>query len=179
MEKISINLLPKEFTEEQIKRTKFYKIQKLSIFIILLLIFFSILTVSLRILQSGQHSTNKAVAEEAEQRVAVFANKQASLVILSDRLKVIKQYFGVSSKQVEMYNLINALLPQGLLINQISLGGGEVLISAITSDVQTIDRILNDLLDEGKNEKISKIAIESFNRGRDGIYRINFKIATK
>ena len=54
METISINLLPKEFTAEEIKQGKFYKIQAVGISVILLMVFLSVLTISLRIFQSSK-----------------------------------------------------------------------------------------------------------------------------
>lgn len=181
MERISINLLPQEFISEQIQKTRFYKIQSAGIFVILTMIFLSILVVSLRVLQSSQLNTAGAKASEAEQRVTNLAARQSSLIFLKDRLLSIGQSIGVSSKQAGMYALINELLPQPLSVNQISIGvGGEVLFSATTSNLESIDQLIEDLLDKERNEdKISSVAIEALNRGRDGIYRISFKIVAK
>ena len=61
MGKLSINLLPVEFTAEEVKRAKFYKIQTLGVGIILFMIFLASITVSLRILQS--HNINLVQAK--------------------------------------------------------------------------------------------------------------------
>ena len=50
--KIAINLLPIEFTEQEVKRAKFIKIQTIGVFVILLMVFLSSLSVALVILQS-------------------------------------------------------------------------------------------------------------------------------
>lgn len=172
MEKISINLLPQEFISEQIKKGKFYKIQAIGVTIVLLMIFLSILTVSLRVLQSGRLNAAKARADEVEKKVSTLAPKQAQLVLLKNRLQAIEGQIGISSKQAEMYNLIRNLLPANLLVNQISVGeGGAVLISALTTNAQDIDRLVEDLSD-------FNVVIDSFNRGRDGIFRVSFKVET-
>lgn len=181
MEKISINLLPQEFIAEQIQKTRFYKIQSAGIFVVLAMIFLSILVVSLRVLQSNQLNTAGAKASEVEQRVTNLSERQSSLIFLKDRLQSIGQYIGVSSKQAVMYDLISELLPQPLSVNQISIGGGgEVLFSATAPSLESIDQLIEDLLDKERNEdKISSVAIDALNRGRDGIYRVSFKIIAK
>lgn len=172
MEKISINLLPQEFISEQIKKGKFYKIQAIGVMIVLLMIFLSILTLSLRVLQSGSLNAASLRADEAEKRVSTLVPKQAQLVLLKNRLQAIEGYIGKPSKQAEMYGLTRNLLPANLLVNQISVGGkGEVLISAQTSNVQDIDGLVESLLD-------FNVVIDSFNRGRDGIFRISLRVET-
>lgn len=181
MEKISINLLPSEFTQEEVKKGKFYKVQAVGISIILLMIFLSIVTISLRIFQSNQVRSVQTQASEAEEKVASYSSRQASLVLLKNRLSAIQNYLGTMSKQAEMYHLVNNLLPPDLSLGAVSVGrDGGVLISALAPDIKTIDRVFIDLLDKEKNEsKILKVSIEALNRGRDGIFRVSFKVEVK
>lgn len=181
MEKISINLLPVEFIAEEFKRRKFYKIQAIGVTIVLFMIFLSILTLSLGVLQSSSLNAASLRVDEAEKRVSTLAPKQAQLVLLKNRLQVIEGQIGIPSKQAEMYNLTYNLLPDGFLVNRISVGGeGQVQISALTANAQNIDRIISNLLDKGKNnDRVKNVVIDSLNRGRDGIYRINLKVETK
>lgn len=181
MEKISINLLPVEFTQEEVKKSKFYKVQAISISIILILIFLSILTISLRIFQSNRIKIAQLEVAEAENRVTSKSLRQAQLLLLKNRLSAIQNYLGVSSKQAEMYTLVHNLLPSALDISSVSVGReGGVLVSALATDANTLDRIFTDLLNKEKNEnKISKVSIESLNRGRDGLYRVNFTVGPK
>ncbi|MDP3758371.1 MAG: hypothetical protein Q8Q86_01500, partial [Candidatus Daviesbacteria bacterium] len=67
--KISINLLPLEIIELEIKKTKFYKIQFVGIAVILSLVFLASLTVALRILQSRNISEVQAKLSQIEQKV--------------------------------------------------------------------------------------------------------------
>lgn len=179
MSKISINLLPPEFTQEEVKRGKFYKIQTISISIVLFLIFISVVTLSLRIFQSNRIKVLQTQASEAETRVSAQSLRQAQLVLLKNRLNTIKEYLGTSSKQAEMFNLVDSLLPAGVSVGNVSVGrGGSVLISALAQNAQVLDKLFADLLDQEKNEsKIAKVSIEALNRGRDGIYRVSFTVA--
>lgn len=180
MEKISINLLPYEFTAALQRRKTFLKIQAVGYSIVLLTVFLSVLLVTLRILQSSQLNATSARAKEAEGKVSSFSGRQASLVLLKDRLQAAEQHVGISSKQAEMYNLISSLLPRELTVTQISIGEGEVLVTAYTSDVNVLDKTLSVLLDKEKNEgKVTKVSIDSLNRGRDGVFRSILKVLAK
>lgn len=181
MGKISINLLPQEFTAEEAKLGTFYKVQAVGFFIILLMIFLSIVTISLRIFQSNRIQNIQLEAAEAESKITSLSSREAQLVLLKNRLSAISQYLGVPSKQASMYTLLDSLLPPALSISSIAVGrNGEVLISALAPDSNTLDRIFTDLLDKEKTEgKIGKVSIETINRGRDGIYRVNFLVEAK
>ena len=181
MTKIAIDLLPLEFKSEEIKRAKFVKVQFLSVAIILLMIFLASLTVALSILQSRNLSEVQSNLVRAQQRISGAKDTQASLLLLKDRLTVIKEYLGVPSAQAQMYSLLQNLMPASITVNSISIDkGGEILILAIAPDGNSIDQLLTNLTLKDKNEdKVSKVSVESLSRGRDGIYRISFKIKPK
>lgn len=176
--KISINLLPPEVRAEKLKQAKYYKIQTLGIIVILVLVFLTSLTLAMRVLQSRNIVEAQARANEVQQRVSDLKNTQASLILLSDRLKTINQYFGVSSKQSEMYKLIDKLIPPSVAINAITIdNASEAVFLALVPDSTTLDNLINSLTTKESNEgKISQVSIESLNRGRDSQYRVSFKI---
>lgn len=178
MERISINLLPAEFTAEQVKKAKFYKIQGIGVVAILVMVFLSSLTVALRILQSQNISEAQAILNEREQRVLGLKNRQASLILLKNRLSAVSKYLGVSSKQVSVYKFINDLLPPTFGINSLTVDkSGEILILAVVSDIITLDNFISTLIsDESGQGKVSQLSLENLNRGRDGIYRVSLKI---
>lgn len=181
MEKISINLLPIEFTQQQVKKAKFYKIQALGVSIILFMVFLASLTVALRILQSHNIQKVEAQVSQQEERITTFKDRQASLLILKNRLTAISQYLGVSSPQAGIYKLVNELLPPSVSISSISVNrNGEVLVSALVPDPLTLDEAVSNLTSKDKNQnKISQVSIDSLTRGKDGIYRIGFKVKPK
>src|SRR3990172_9854248 len=109
--KISINLLPPEIIAQEMKKAKFYKIQVVGIGIILIMIFLTALTLTLRILQSKNIAEVKASLEKSEQKISSLKSIEESIVLLKNRLSVVNQYFGVSSKQSAMYELIDKLTP--------------------------------------------------------------------
>ncbi|MBI2600130.1 hypothetical protein HYW43_04415 [Candidatus Daviesbacteria bacterium] len=181
MAKFSIDLLPIEFKEEEIKRTKFYRIQVIGVFTILVIAFLSSLTIALRILQSQSLSQVQSRLTQTEQRISGLKDTQASLLLLKDRLATIDQYLGSSSTQIQMYSLVNQFLPEDITINGFSVDqSGNVLIGAVTQNSSTLDKLINDLLSQGNNQdKISQVSIETFNRGKDGVYRLSLKVQPK
>ncbi|MBI2314644.1 hypothetical protein HYU93_01100 [Candidatus Daviesbacteria bacterium] len=176
---LRINLLPSEIIQAEIKRTKFYKIQAAGIVIILIMVFLASLTTVLRILQSRNITEVSAKVAQAEQQVSGFKNTQASLILLKDRLKIINGYFGVLSKQSLMYQLIEKLTPSSVVINAITVDKtGRVVFLALTPDSASLDELINNLtIKENNDGKISQVSVDSLNRGRDGLYRVSFKVS--
>lgn len=181
MVKIAINLLPSEFTKEQLKDARFYRIQAAGVGMILVLIFLSSLTVALGILQSQRLKQAEARLDSSSQKVISFQDKQVALMALKNRLVAIDKYVGVPSLQAELLSLINTLLPPSVAINALVIDrSGEVALSVVIPDSTTLDYTVTTLTDKDKSKnKISKVSIESLDRSRDGIYRLNFKIKPK
>lgn len=181
MSQIVINLLPIEFREQEIKRTKFYKLQAVGIGIIMLMVFLSSLTIALRILQSQNISQIQKRVTASEQKVSDLKTTQGSIILLKDRLTAISQYLGNPSQQSKMYKLIAELLPPTISIGSVSIGReGDVLLFVAARDSSTLDEFITNLTSKEKNQdKISQISLETLNRGRDEIYRVSFKIKAK
>ncbi|MBI2196745.1 hypothetical protein HYU45_04025 [Candidatus Daviesbacteria bacterium] len=181
MAKISINLLPPEIIALEIKKTKFYKIQFAGVAVILVLVFLASLTVALRILQSRNISEVQAKLSQTEQKVSDLKSTQASLLLLKNRLAVIDKYLGVPSKQSAVYELIDKLIPSTVAINAITIDkADEVVLLALVPDAGSLDRLVSNLTDKESNDgRIAQVSVESLNRGKDGFYRISFKIKSK
>ncbi|MDO8573986.1 MAG: hypothetical protein Q7R77_04545 [Candidatus Daviesbacteria bacterium] len=176
--KISINLLPTEDIAKGAKRVQFYKVQFIGIAVILVMVFLASLTVALRVLQNRYISPYQLKVAASEQQVSDLKSTQASLLLLKDRLKVIDQYLGVSSKQSSMYQLIDKLLPPLVVVNAISIDpAGGVTLVVMVPDSASLDNLINNLTNEEKNEnKISEVSMDNLSRGRDGFYRVSFNV---
>lgn len=178
---ILINLLPAEFREQELKRTKFYRIQTFGVIVILIIIFLASLTIALRILQSQNIKAVRANYAQAEEKVSGLKNRQASLLLLKNRLAAINQYLDAPSKQNTIFKLIDQILPPQIITTSLNVEkSGDVSIVAVTPDILTVDKVIESLLDKQQNQdKISQISIENLNRSRDGLFRISFKIKTQ
>lgn len=176
--KIAINLLPIEFTQAEVKRTKFIKIQTIGVLVILVMVFLSSLSVALRILQSQSIKSVQIQVSATEQKISDLKDRQVSLLLIKNRLAIINQYLGNSSKQVAMLILLDKLLPAGISINSTTIGkDGEISILALIPDSQTMDNMIDNLTDKTQNEgQISQVSLDSISRGKDGVYRVSLKI---
>lgn len=176
--KISINLLPVEFTHAEVKRAKFLRIQAIGVAIVLLMIFLSSLSLALRILQSHNLQQIQSQLNQSEGRVLDLKDRQGQLLLLKNRLAVINQYLGTPSKQTSIFKLLDKLLPQSLLVSSFSVDkSGDASLSAVAPDTASLESLITNLTSKESSEgKISQVAIESLNLGRDGFYRLSLKI---
>lgn len=181
MAHISINLLPIEFKQEEAKRTKFYKVQIIGVAAILVTAALASLTVTLRILQSQNISQIQTRVRASEQKISELKDTQATLLLLKNRLTAINQYLGIPSKQVQMYQLINDLIPVAFSVTSLSVDkNGDISILAAAPDGASLDSFMTDLTADGNNQNaISQVSLDSISRGRDGIYRLSIKIKPK
>lgn len=180
MAKISINLLPPEIMEKELKRARFYQIQLIGIIIILFVFFLTSLVMVLRILQSRNISIIQAALTEKEREVTDFKDTQSSIFILKDRLNVIDKFFGITSEQASLFKLLNKLIPESAKINGISIdNAGSVTLLATVPDSTVLVALLSNLSQKETNDgRIKVISVDSLNRGKDGFYRISLKLTS-
>lgn len=176
--KIAIDLLPQEFRIAELKRVKFYKVQGVGVAIILLMTFLASVVVALRILQSQNIIQIQDKLTQTESKVSGLKNTQGSLLLLKNRLTVVKEYLEVPSEGVSMYKLISQLLPASVLVNSISIDkAGEILVLATAPDPTVLEELVTNLVSSEKNQdKIKEVSMDNLSRGRDGLYRLNFTV---
>ncbi len=176
--KIAINLLPIEFTQAEVKRSKFLKVQTIGVAVILLMVFLSSLSVALRILQSQSIKNVQTQVSASEQKISGLKDRQVSLLLIKNRLSVINQYLGNSSKQTTMFILLDKLLPPGVSISSTTIDkSGQISLLTLIPNSLTLDTMINNLTDKTQNQgQISQVSIDSISRGKDGVYRVSLKI---
>lgn len=178
MAKISINLLPAEFSAVELKRAKFVRIQAIGVGVILLMIFLSSLTFSLRILQNQSIKAASGRVLGEEEKIAGLKGTQASLIFLKNRLDILQEYLGTQSKVVSLYQFLTNQLPSSAAADSISVDKeGNMLLLIRFEDIGEFDSLLSNLLDPQKNEgRVKKVSLDSFSRGRDGLFRVSLKL---
>lgn len=181
MEKISINLLPLEVAQFQRSQSKFAKIQAVSIVIVLTVILLATSTFALGILQETTVKNTQVSVQAAEEKISKFKDIEGSLLILKNRVSLVSQIAASPSKQRTIFNLVTNLLPPSATVNSLEVDKSGALVATILAqDINTLDQFLTNLVTPEKTEGGSyQVDIESFARGRDGIYRANIKIVPK
>lgn len=179
MEKIAINLLPPEYKAAEAKAAKFYKVQVISVAAVMLVVFLASLALALRILQNQNIKAAQANLTDQEQKVSQLKGRQASLFVLKNRLSAINHY-ATTSIQAQTYRLLDKLLPPQIVINSLAVDRqGIAFIVAVVQDPLRLDTLISNLISKEAEGQVSEVSIESLNRGRDGIYRISFKVKPK
>lgn len=175
---MNINLLPLTYKRLQQQNSKFYKIQTVSIILLLSLVFLTSVTIALRFLQSQQIKAAESSLQESSSRVTAFKSKEAALLILKNRLATIDSISAQPSKQRALYNLVNELVPPSLTISFVSVdSSGNMAVSLIAPNFTALDQLLSLLSSKEKNEgRIAKVSLESLSRSRDGLYRASLKV---
>lgn len=180
MQKIAINLLPQEIQNKQLTEKRFFKIQAISVSIVLFLAFLASTAVALGVLQSRSIQQAQASVEELEEVVSSLQDKESSLVVLKDRLTTIQKLKEKPSKQRTIYNIVNSLIPATSSVTSFSVDrSGNLILAIIFPDVTNFDAFLNDLISKEKTEGIvTKVTLESLNRSREGNLRTSLTIKT-
>lgn len=180
MDKVDINLLPTEVSVAQRKQAKFGRVQIISIGILFILILTASISVAFRIVQSQKQERLGEEVGILEEKVSRFKDKEATLVVLKNRITAIIQLLGGDRLQTAMFNLITDRIPANVTITTISVDrAGNVLVSLLAPDSNSLEQTLVELTSGEAFEKISKINIESLSSGKDGVYRMNMKIVSK
>lgn len=178
MANIAINLLPIEFTQAEVKRAKFYKVQAIGVAIILAMVFLSSLSVALRILQSQNIKGVQTQVSASEQKISQLKDKQASLLLLKNRLGTIEKYLSLPSKQTENFKLLDKLIPPSVSISSVSVDkSGSINILGLVPDSTTLSNLIDNLTDKDRNNNLIKqVSLDTVSRGRDGVYRVSLTI---
>ncbi|MBI4038193.1 hypothetical protein HY387_00870 [Candidatus Daviesbacteria bacterium] len=180
MEKISINLLPREDAERQKQLAKFHLVQFLSTSALLVLVFLSSATAGLRIFQSQNITKANIQAQAAEEKIGQLKDKEVSLVYLKNRLISIAKVSSPPSKQASVYSLINKTIPPSIVVTALTVDkSANILISLIASNSASLSNLVTNLTSDQVFEKVAKIDIESLSRGKDGIFRANLKMVAR
>ena len=119
MEKITINLLPREVKEAQRVQSKFYKVQEISIIVILTMIFLASVTFALGVLQSESIRDANFNLSASENKLSEFKSKEGALLILKNRASFVSQLTTAPSKQRTAYSLVSNLLPESVLVGSL------------------------------------------------------------
>lgn len=180
MEKIAINLLPLEIIIKERHSAKLIFVNKVSVVILLSLVFLTSSMLALRILQNSQLKAASDNLALASNRVLNLKDKEGYVITLKSRLNLIQSLLGDSKKE-SAFNLISGLVPPGVNPNQISVDkSGNIILSLQTNSLEALDKFILDLSNPQKNSNlVIRVDLESFSRGKEGIYRCSLKVQIK
>lgn len=177
----TINLLPPEILAQRKQSFKISLLNKLSILALLALIFFTAITLALRVMQSFTLKSSEEGLVKAEEKVTALQGKEGQILILKQRLNVISNLMGADNKRKAIFNLIVFLTPAQMQITEGSVDkSGNMSLSLISPSLSILESFLADLASPQKNlNMISKVDMEGLSLGKDSNYRFSLKIVPK
>lgn len=178
MNKLSINLIPKEVVEkEKQSSSRSFKI-KIFVSILSVFVLISLSLIGLRLWQSQesnrvQDDLNKSVA-----KVSSYKEKEGLAFFLNQRLTDIKKIKSIESQESAAYNLVASLATGEIQIISInSTQKGSVNLSAESLSTQSIQNFLDRLIDPTKNQGgISKVIISSLSKTASNTFRFDLAV---
>lgn len=180
MDKLSINLLPLELLAKQRQSGKVILINRISIGLLLALILLTSVLIALRLLQgNGLKDLNDNLAL-IEGRIQELKDKEIYVLALKYRLGSIEK-LSQDPKKVAVFNLIISLSPQDVTISQVNVDKTSTVSLTLSSfSLEAIDQLIKNLArKEMTSDLISRLDLESFARGKDGLFRLAIKVTPR
>ncbi|OGE25627.1 hypothetical protein A3C32_02985 [Candidatus Daviesbacteria bacterium RIFCSPHIGHO2_02_FULL_41_14] len=178
---LSINLLPKELVEKGKKSVGLNLLNKISVLVLVTMVFFASITLSLRLMQRINLQTANDNLVLAESQNSSLAEREAQLSLLKEYLSTYKSLSSTDEKKKAVFSLVAFLAPAEVQFNDITISrDGNTMINASSRSLSSIDKLLNDLTDKEKNaDLISKVDVDGLSLGKDFVYRFGLKITTR
>lgn len=178
---LSVNLLPTEIMLQRQQSFRLTLSTKLSIAALVLLIFFTSLTLTLRIFQNSQIEKAKKNEVVAQGKIDSLRSKEDQLILLKTRLSSIKSLMGVDNRRKAIFNLVVFLTPSDTQISDVTVDkDGKMVMSLTSPTLASIDSLISSLGNQEKNsDLISKVDMEGLSLGKDLVYRFALEIIPK
>ena len=177
---ILINLLPPETLLFNKQSHRLRLIDRISMAFFVVFVFFTSLTLVLRILQNTKLQTINGSLVQAQAKVADLKDKESYAVVLKQRLASIQKLTS-GSKAVAVFNLISALVPADTSLSSFGIDKtGNIKLSAASPSADSLEVFINNLTNKEKNsDLVSKIDLDSLALGKDGSVRYGLKVTVK
>lgn len=181
MNKIAINLLPQEILFARKQSTKLSLINKLSIALLVIMVFFTSATLVVRFIQNSDLNRVKDGLAYAESRVTSFREKEVQLAVLKKRLALIDSITLGDAQRKAMFNLLVNITPPDVSISDMAVDrGGNISASFNSQSLASIDVLFSNLSSQDKNlDLINKVDLDGISVGKSFNYRFALKIFSK
>ncbi|MDO8429127.1 MAG: hypothetical protein Q7S88_00675 [Candidatus Daviesbacteria bacterium] len=179
MNRIKVNLLPAEILIERKKSLKLTLLNKLSISMLVILLFLASASLALRFTQSEKFKNINENLVFAEGKVTSLKGKEAKVVALKQRLRSIDTLLSADSKIREIFDLAVSS-SSGVDILDVSISkNGNMTISFSSDNLEGIEGLIINMINKGREKNlISEIFLEGLTLGKDGFYKFELRVTT-
>lgn len=167
MNKLSINLLPPELNISRQESVRKKLIFRSSVGFLVVTIAAVIILLTLVLGSNLQRQNLEAEFENLKAKVASLKDNEFILSVLKGRIGSISSVLQKPSTEIEAYNLITLLMPQGIALQNFSIEKSKkVTLSAETSNPATLDNFFNKLTDPKSHDgRIQSVKLSNLNVG--------------
>lgn len=178
---LMVNLLPLDILLKRKQHSKFAFISKVSVAVLVVLVFLTSTTFALRFSQTLKLKETEQGLVVAEGRINSLTDKEGQLVALKKRLDSISSILGGDSKRKSIFNMVVYLIPPDIQVLEVSVDkSGNMNLVLNSSSLASIQILFDDLGNKEKNsDLISKVNLEGLSLGRNSIYNFSLKITSK
>lgn len=176
--KISINLLPHEVLIERIQSHKTNFVNKISIGVLVVVIFVTAIVATFRLLQNNEITRINSQISVAEQNLVAERSKEETINALKNRLSSIQKLLGSDEKIKAMFNLIAFLTPPEITMSDTTVDkNGTVTASFSSKSLVSIESFFTNLGSKEKNSSlVSKVDLDGISLGKDSMYHFALKV---
>lgn len=179
--RLMINLLPLEIILNRKQHFKLKFISKISIIVLLILIFFTSSTLALRFSQTFELKEAEQGLAMAETKVTDLKDKEGQAIALKKRLDSISSILGSDNLRKAIFNMIIYLVPPNMQVLEVNVGkNGDMNIDLESASLSSIQILIDGLGDKEKNsDLISKVDLDGLSLGKNAVYHFSLKIIPK
>jgi hypothetical protein len=172
-----INLLPPEVIAQQKQLSKQNFANRFSVGTLVLLVFITGIVFALRLMQDSSAQQVEDTIAHAQDQIGSLQEREGVLVSLKNKLGSIQTLISGDTKANVFTSVLNQA-PADMKLSLITVEKSGVMLLTLSSpSVASIESFLVSLQDPAKlSFKVTKIDLDSFSKGKDGLYRMNLKV---
>lgn len=178
MSKVTINLLPQDILLKRQQGAKLAVLSKMSIVLLITLIFCASVTIALKLSQTFQLQALNQELGQSQSKLSSLESVESNIQIIKVRLQSIDTLSAGDNKLKDMLNLVLLSVPPGITVVDFSVTKLGVLNITMESDsLSNLEGFFTNINSIDQNQAIVKsIDLEGFSLGKDAIFRMGLKI---
>lgn len=179
--KITLNLLPEEIKASEKAKFRRTLALRVSISLLVLMVAISVGLFALVLIDSFRISDESRKAELLKNQLETLKEQESLAAVLKNRLDSINSLIQTPSPQDQSFNLITKLLPSEVLLRNVLIDkNNRANVTVEAYSTASLENLFNNLTDPKIHDgKISKTAVENFNKNQANVYRVDLNIETR
>lgn len=179
MSKININLLPPELAMEHKRASKKLWVIRISSILIAVVALCGSLALAFGFIKAGEEQSLTNALEESKAAVSELKDNEGYLNLVKQKSTKIDSLSSQDAKVISSMNLINSLVPPGVVLQTISLDkNGDLIFGGQTDTLDGLRGLLGSLTEE-KKDYVNKVQVSSLNKSASSFFKFDLAVDIK